>query len=153
MNWITPNWPPAGFAGFLMAALSLFLLVGFALYLPWYVPAAYGAVVVATVVLLPRWVRHSLLLASFAGVMILLVSISPLFAAFMLALVLGAALSLWVSHRREQDTRERDAFTRARTRLYAAKVSLSSSAISSSIEAQRTNALKMAYSSPPERLG
>lgn len=102
-----------------MAALAVFLFVAFALYLPWYALAAYAALVAANVVLLgvhwPRWIRHTLRVAAFAGIMWLLVRITPLYPSFILALALGAVLSLWLTRARENDAEERDAFKRERT--------------------------------------
>lgn len=119
INWVHPQWPIAGWAGLMMAGLALFLFVAFALYLPWYALLAYAALVATNIVLMavhwPRWILHSLRLAAFSGIIVLLLRITPLYPSFVLALVLGAGLSLWLSRAREKDTEERDAFKRERT--------------------------------------
>lgn len=103
----------------MMAALALFLFVAFALYLPWYALLAYAALVAANVVLVgvhwPGWVVLSLRAAAFAGIVFLVVWTTPLYPSFILALVIGALLSLWLSRAREKDAEERDAFKRERT--------------------------------------
>jgi hypothetical protein len=101
-----------------MAALALFLFVSFALYLPWYALAVYAALVGVSAVLLrmhwPLWVRHLGVLVAFAGVVLMLLRITEMYSLFLVALGLGAALSLWMSYARERDARARDAFKRER---------------------------------------
>lgn len=118
INRINPQWPIAGWAGFMAAALAMFLFVAFAFYLPWYAPATYVALVAASVFALraswPRWARHGLVALALVLVALALVRITPLYPAFLLALVVGGVLSMWVSYAREKDSRDRDAFKRER---------------------------------------